>query len=283
MELRERANAAQCSYRRYELGYQQRVNENGGLFAWGFSKDAHNRLAAVLLTCAYGVSGAISAMKQLGLSPPGKTSLYDWHDRFVAAGCNFVALLPNAHGSGTHHGGPKLRSRLHIAWILAMRTLHPKAYLREIAAAFHAVWGEPIHLCTVLRISERWGLCRKIVEPHAVLKFTPDNMCWYAKIQLLQKSGFDAKNVVIIDEVCKVCSNATDIQRLPRECTAVSCTSHVLSKPVCFLVQALTTLCCNLLLTRRAATLVCRAALQCCEPHCVPCTAGNDSQRGRQA
>ena len=156
----------------------------------------------MLLTCAYGVSGAISAMKQLGLSPAGKTSLYDWHDRFVAAGCNFVALLPNAHGSGTHHGGPKLRSRLHIAWILAMRTLHPKAYLREIAAAFHAAWGEPIHLCTVLRISERWGLCRKIVEPHAVLKFTPDNMCWYAKIQLLQKSGFDAKNVVIIDEVC---------------------------------------------------------------------------------
>lgn len=145
MVLRERAHAAQCSYRRYELGEQQRVNENGGMFALGFSKDAHNRLAAVLLTCAYGVSGAISAMKQLGLSPPGKTSLYDWHDRFVAAGCNFVALLPNAHGSGTHHGEPKLRSRLHIAWILAMRTLHPEAYLREIAAAFHAAWGEPIH------------------------------------------------------------------------------------------------------------------------------------------
>ena len=95
-----------------------------------------------------------------------------------------------------------------------MRTLHPKAYLREIAAAFHAAWGEPIHLCTVLRISERWGLSRKIVEPHAVLKFTPDNMCWYAKIQLLQKSGFDAKNVVIIDEVC------TAMQQTFNDCLA---------------------------------------------------------------
>ena len=203
MDLNESASAARASYKRPELYEQQKLNKNNGVYVSGRSNCEHKRLLAVLLACAYGNQHVASALLALGEQPVSDTQLKLWKRRFLQSGCVGVPLGDNCRGTGSQYlnhqrGQP---DRQQVAWILVMRTLHPKMYVREIAAQFQLAFGRTISHDTINNVSRIWGLTRKVAQHVACEKFTAHNLAHYARLQVMQRVPFDARAAVIVDEV----------------------------------------------------------------------------------
>ena len=203
MDLNERSDPSRAAYCRPELCEQLKVNQNNGTYVSGRPNGPHKRQMAAMLACAYGSASVNASLHALGEQPVAYSTVKLWQQRFLLGNCVAVPLGANCWGSGSQFEGCTIGQldRQQIAWILIMRALHPKDYLRELSEQFRHTFGRSISANTISSVSRRWGLTHKVVEHVACQKFTPANLAHYGRLQALQRAPFDANYAVVIDEV----------------------------------------------------------------------------------